>query len=605
VAFSVSGLEGDLSLTNNGADALTVSADGTYAFPAQVTHGTAYNVTVASEPVDRACTVSAGAGSATGAITGIQVQCVPVDPLMPRAVTITATAPKMLRVEWQSVPDATYYRLLRDNDSVPGGALIQLGSNTTQTSALDYVSVHLRTGYIYVVEACDAMRCVASAPVSTDGMLKNAVGYFKADWRYTSGYLGVATALSSDGKILAAGSGSLGTYVFRRLHPVWQQQARIALNPKGTSDPLGRAIALSADGNTLAVLETYGRGRVRIFTRDGWSWTQQAMVSAPGTTGQNFGNSLSISGDGNTLVAGDPAGFSLSGRAYVFERQGTVWSASAVLAASNSYAQGGFGHSVAIAADASTLVVGAPGEDGVGTGVNGSQTLSGNLASNSGAVYVFGRSGSTWVQQAYLKPGTTAQPSLFGNAVSLSANGNVLAVGANADANAGTGINPAYSHLTLPSSGAVYLFERVHAAWTQQAYLKAFTTDAYDEFGFSVSLSGNGSTLAVGAPEEDSAGTDLELGMSSDDSLEGSGAAYVFTRSATTWRQVRYIKAPVATGNPYYTGVARTYFGRSVALSADAATLAVGSYAESGYATGINGPQGSISAYQTGAVYLY
>jgi hypothetical protein len=100
-----------------------------------------------------------------------------------------------------------------------------------------------------------------------------------------------------------------------------------------------------------------------------------------------------------------------------------------------------------------------------------------------------------------------------------------------------------------------------------------------------------------GLPYEDSAGNDLDFGMSTDDAAADSGAAYIFTRPASTWRQHRYIKAPL--GRP------GARFGYSLALSADASTLAVGAIGESSAATGINRVQGGTSAYESGATYLY
>jgi len=92
-----------------------------------------------------------------------------------------------------------------------------------------------------------------------------------------------------------------------------------------------------------------------------------------------------------------------------------------------------FGTSVALSGDGNTLAVGAPGEDSALTGVRAgivSEATSGNGASNSGAVYVFARTGTTWLQQAYVKASNTGEGDNFGNSVALSGDGNMLAVGA-------------------------------------------------------------------------------------------------------------------------------------------------------------------------------
>jgi len=131
------------------------------------------------------------------------------------------------------------------------------------------------------------------------------------------------------------------------------------------------------------------------------------------------------------------------------------------------------------------------------------------------------------------------------------------------------------------------------ASFAQRAYIKASNTDAADIFGLSVALSGD--TLAVGAIGEDSAATGID-GDQADNSADGAGAVYVFTRDpAGVWSQQVYLKAS-------NTG-ARDHFGRSVALSGD--TLAVGAFLEDSAATGIDGDQADNSAPESGAVYVF
>jgi hypothetical protein len=148
-----------------------------------------------------------------------------------------------------------------------------------------------------------------------------------------------------------------------------------------------------------------------------------AGVPSPGETfgnNQNFGWSVAIAGD--TMVIGAPFENSSatgvngnqannsaadSGAAYVFVRNGTNWSQQAYLKASNTGANDFFGFRVAVSGD--TVVVGAVLEDSNATGVNGNQ--GNNNAVNSGAVYVFVRSGKNWSQQAYLKASNTGGPS--------------------------------------------------------------------------------------------------------------------------------------------------------------------------------------------------
>jgi acetyltransferase-like isoleucine patch superfamily enzyme len=256
------------------------------------------------------------------------------------------------------------------------------------------------------------------------------------------------------------------------------------------------------------------------------------------------------------------------------------------LKASNTDEDDMFGHSVALSGD--TLAVGAIEESSNATGVNGDQ--SSNAAELSGAVYVFTRSGGVWSQQAYLKASNTDEDDEFGHSVALS--GDTLAVGAYVEESAATGVNGDQSSNAVGTSGAVYVFTRSGVAWTQQAYLKASNTDEYDEFGRSVSLSGD--TLAVGAADERSNATGVN-GDQSSNSAPGSGAVYVFTRSGGAWSQQAYLKASNTDESDH--------FGGSVALSGD--TLAVGARSEDSNATGVNGDETSNDAYRSGAVYVF
>jgi hypothetical protein len=170
-------------------------------------------------------------------------------------------------------------------------------------------------------------------------------------------------------------------------------------------------------------------------------------------------------------------------------------------------------------------------------------------------------------------------------------------VGADGESSSATGVGGSQSDNSAAESGAVYVFTRDGANWSQQAYVKASNTRAGDSFGYSsVSLSADGSTLAVGAYGEDSNATGVG-GDESDDSAAASGAVYIFARSGTSWSQQAYVKSS-------NTGVDDN-FGYSVALSDDGNTLAGGAYVEDGDATGVGGNQNSNSAIDSGAVYVF
>jgi uncharacterized repeat protein (TIGR02543 family) len=275
-----------------------------------------------------------------------------------------------------------------------------------------------------------------------------------------------------------------------------------------------------------------------------------------------------------------------SGAAYVFTRSGTTWSQQAYLKASNTDAGDWFGWSLGVSGD--TIVVGAYKEASNATGVNGDQTN--NSAAESGAAYVFVRSGTTWSQQAYLKASNTDAGDWFG--WSLGVSGDTILVGADKEASNATGVNGDQSNNSVLFAGAAYVFVRSGTTWSQQAYLKASNTGVTDFFGDSVSISGD--TAVVGASQESSNATDVN-GDQTNNSAVSSGAAYVFVRTGTAWSQQAYLKASNAE--------AHDLFGGSVAISGD--TVVIGAVAEGSNATGVNGDQTNNSVSESGAAYVF
>jgi hypothetical protein len=140
------------------------------------------------------------------------------------------------------------------------------------------------------------------------------------------------------------------------------------------------------------------------------------------------------------------------------------------------------------------------------------------------------------------------------------------------------------------------VLRRTTTGWVQEAYVKASNTRQSANYGSSVALSADGSTLVVGAVNEYSGAT----GINGDQyaPVNGQmGAAYVYTRAGSTWTQQAYLKASSNAGP--------SNFGIAVALSASGDTLAVGARSESSASTGINGDETNRSAPRAGAVYVF
>ena len=262
---------------------------------------------------------------------------------------------------------------------------------------------------------------------------------------------------------------------------------------------------------------------------------------------------------------------------------------------------GHIGNALAISGDGNTMAIGAPHESSAARGINGKQDD--NSLYNSGAVYVYVRSGDDWMQQAYIKASSAGQSDTFGLSIVLSSDGNTLAVAAPWEASAATGVNGDQDDDSLPQAGAVYVFTRDGETWSEHAYLKASNTGRQgvgddrdgDQFGFAIALSGDGNTLAAGAVAEDSNATGIN-GNQSDDSATSSGTVYVFARAGNSWAQQAYIKgANTGQGD---------LFGYGVALSADGASMVVGGYDEDGSGRGVN-PADDNDVNGSGAIYAF
>jgi len=237
---------------------------------------------------------------------------------------------------------------------------------------------------------------------------------------------------------------------------------------------------------------------------------------------------VSISAD--TVVVGAPsddhAGGTNAGSAYVFERIAGEWVEQAKLTASDAAAEDLFGCSVSISGD--WIVVGAELDEYWGW-------------TNAGSAYVFKRVDGEWVEKQKLIASDHMYYDYFGNAVSIS--GNTLVVGAYGD-NQGD----------WAEVGAAYVFQLVAGEWVEQAKLTASDYSWDDEFGWSVSISGD--RVVVGAHQDDFGWT------------VNAGSAYVFERQGAVWTQKQKFNASdLTTGDQ---------FGHSVSVFDD--TIVVGAW---------------------------
>jgi hypothetical protein len=453
-----------------------------------------------------------------------------------------------------------------------------------------------------------------------------------------------SNATGIDGNAANNGSpGSGAAYVFARTVGGWSQQAYLKASNTAPSNAFGKAVGISTDGSTIAIgapNRNSTAGAVYVFVRNGASWAQQAMLTAGNGEGDDrFGSALALVANGSILAVGaigensdgsGPGNNSAAdaGAVYVFARAGSVWSQQAYLKASNAQEDDLFGGALALDATGTTLAIGATGEASASTDIDGDQNN--DAAGGAGAVYIFTHNGVTWVQGAYIKAPNAESLDSFGASLALSADGNTLAVGAPQEDGTVTGAQafpidpppavpppdpnvppPPGAPNPLPTtfqglcaaavlrptvgceSGAVYVFVRSEGIWTAQSYIKGSNNEYEDRFGTSVALTSDGNAIAIGSPSEDSSAAGIEGNETLEDA-SGSGAAYIYRRSGTTWSQQAYVKAS-------NTG-ADDAFGASVALSSDAAALVVGATGETSIS---DTDQNDNSAVAAVAAYLY
>ena len=310
-------------------------------------------------------------------------------------------------------------------------------------------------------------------------------------------------------------------------NPVVNENDQVMAGDGESFDLFGSSVAISGDyavvGAPQDSIAGIYVGSAYVFKRSGSSWVQEAKLTASdGANGDDFGNSVGISGD--YVVVGaieDNIGSNASqGSAYVFQRSGTSWSQMAKLTASDGAGGDKFGSSVSISGD--QIIVGAYYDD-VGANVD------------QGSAYVFKRSGTAWTQEAKLTAYNGAAEDLFGLSVSIS--GDYAIVGA-----------PYDDFIANSDQGTAYVFKRTGTSWTHEWYIAASDGSAGNNFGVSVSISGD--YAIVGSPL-------------SNNSLQGS--AYVFKRNGTTWPQEAKLVAQ--DGEP------NDYFGSSVCLTSDFAIV--------------------------------
>lgn len=350
-------------------------------------------------------------------------------------------------------------------------------------------------------------------------------------------YFGNSIAIDNDWLIVGApydqpyGAGSGSAYFYQRSGTTWVQKQRVdgTATYGSTGDRFGTSVAIDGSRAVVGAYADFGKvtksGTAYVYERSGTTWSYGARLSASdGASYDEFGYAVAVKG--NTIAIGAPGrvysgSYLDAGGYYIFLRSGASWTQN------KSYTHPGLnldsmGQSIALA-DANTMVIGMPKRQVVSTyGV--------------GAVSTWSYSGTAWTQTQFITPTSYVSYQYFGSAVAV--DGSFLVIGSYGDSSDG-------------GTGSAYVYEKPGTSWTFNTKLTDFDRKSGDNFGSSVAVSGN--TIVVGSPGKDLTGSN-------------SGAAFVFTRKGTGWKENARLTANDA--------AASDAFGNAVAIDGETCFVA-------------------------------
>ena len=250
------------------------------------------------------------------------------------------------------------------------------------------------------------------------------------------------------------------------------------INGVGIDDNCGNAIAISSDGTVVAIGSYLNdgngtnSGQVRVYKNVSGVWTQIGNDLYGSAAGDYSGTSLSLSADGATLAIGSPRNYGFSGQVRIYKNAGGIWTQEGASIQGTNFGDNS-GWSVSLSLDGNTVAIGSIGKytDGIATG----------------GVKIYRDISGAWTQDGNEINGFIDSNS-FGRAVCLSANGNVVAIS-----------EPFTTLNGAAYAGRVRVYQNLSGIWTQQGG-SIDGTYANGSFGYSLSLSSDGSILAIGAP---------------------------------------------------------------------------------------------------------
>lgn len=502
----------------------------------------------------------------------------------PPAPTLTVGADfKGLQFDWDPVAGATWYQLeLLSNRT---GAFVQQGGNypASTTSARVTFALHLFdwTYSRYRLAACNSAGCSHSGQVSVSDLRRDAVGYFKAPTPLPDANLGDDISLSADGYTLVAtapgettptangGSAGGAVYVFRHgSDGKWLQRARIPTHTiSGYHLGVGLDAAVSASGNTVAV-GLLSEGQVDVYYWKNNVYTAK-RIPRPDVDGID-GVQLSDSG----YVLAVIGSIDYEPVTTIYKSTNGVWQPIRTISEADDCDH------ITLTRDGKTLAAVCSDYDGTGSIRDYVLLLSGSTFS-----------ARTEIDLDYWTPGDDQQHLTHSHdALGIDGTGDTVAVQVDHG---------------VDDYARVYVYHRDAGVYNEVAdfYCENWNTDDLSSnylFGRSISISGDGHTMAVGHPGDQGKG----LGPRAAPLLAGTtgtGGVFIY-RLTDSWKlenvvKPNYVSAPI----PFTTSA----FPGTIALSGTGRTLVVGEAGEDSSARGIDGNWADASLRNSGALFMY
>lgn len=463
-------------------------------------------------------------------------------------VTITSSAFSVqngtdthLNSSWQLASDSSFTNIIEELSHSVSNKTTWLVTNLSENTEY-YVRVKF-TGTTFGDTAWSSITAFKTRKIFAASL---EIGEITPSVSYPDNWFGWSIDISKDNSTIAisaphATSTERGlVYVYRNNEGALTLEQEISISPAIAYEWFGMKVALSANGDTLAIsaignsvpgsIAPINNGAVYIYVRSGTTWAKQTKLIIPDANSYDwFGNSIRLSDDGNKILIGavghDVANTTDAGSIYIFTRIQNIWTYTAGAYASDLFESMLFG----------TCVTMTPTGNRLAASTNPGYTAYGI---HGGAVYTYTMNGNTLAFDKKITSTDGSSLDLFGFCTVMSEDGLTLCISA-----------PKNTNQIGSSVGSVYVYEYVGNNWTMTAKIMPPDGKTDDFFGNLLSLTSDGLHLYIASRDNDN-----EKGINA-------GAIYIFEKIDNVWSfRKKLIPAALTTGG---------YFGEGMKVSAD------------------------------------